>query len=230
MVISFPTNVYGLLFFSWQKQNESTIKSRDSLSSNIILNHDFSRGLHSWNLNCCNGSVVSAESGFLEGISVKSGGNYAVITNRKECWQGLEQDITSRVSLGSTYSVSACVGVSGSLQGSAVVQATLKLEYQGSATSYLFIGRWWILFLLWFPTKKLKIKKLKHYKKNHRRKKNPEKGMEKICFNSSYNLPLAEPLYQESSGRNWKGHSHCQLCLTELYFTWKALLLDWTFS
>lgn len=111
------------------------------MSSNIILNHDFSRGLHSWNLNCCNGSVVSAESGFLEGISVKSGGNYAVITNRKECWQGLEQDITSRVSLGSTYSVSACVGVSGSLQGSAVVQATLKLEYQGSATSYLFIGR-----------------------------------------------------------------------------------------
>lgn len=124
-----------------EKQNESTIKSRDSLSSNIILNHDFSRGLHSWNLNCCNGSVVSAESGFLEGISAKSGGNYAVITNRKECWQGLEQDITSRVSLGSTYSVSACVGVSGSLQGSAVVQATLKLEYQGSATSYLFIGR-----------------------------------------------------------------------------------------
>lgn len=42
---------------------------------------------------------------------------------------------------GSTYTVSACVGVSGPLQGSAEVLATLKLEYQATGTSYLVIGR-----------------------------------------------------------------------------------------
>ncbi|KAG4379347.1 hypothetical protein AAZX31_17G218400 [Glycine max] len=67
--------------------------------------------------------------------------NYAVITDRKECWQGLEQDITNKISIGSTYTVSACVGVSGVSQGSSDVLATLKLEHHDSATRYLFIGR-----------------------------------------------------------------------------------------
>lgn len=105
------------------------------------MNSDFSKGLHSWHPNCCHGFVVSAESNFAEGTSAKSVGNYAVVTNRNECWQGLEQDITSRVSPGFTYLVSACVGVSGPLQGSADVLATLKLEYRNSQTSYLFIGK-----------------------------------------------------------------------------------------
>uniref|UniRef100_A0A2N9GVP4 GH10 domain-containing protein n=1 Tax=Fagus sylvatica TaxID=28930 RepID=A0A2N9GVP4_FAGSY len=110
-------------------------------ATNVILNHDFSEGLHLWHANCCDGIVVSAESAYLEGISEKSAGSYAVVTNRKECWQGLEQDITVRVSPGSTYTVSARVGVSGPLQGSTDVSATLKLEYRGSGTSYVFIGR-----------------------------------------------------------------------------------------
>ena len=29
-------------------------------------------------------------------------------------------------------------------------------------------------------------------------------------------------------GRSWKGHSHCQLCLIRLYFTWKDMLLELT--
>ncbi|KAA8538249.1 hypothetical protein F0562_027928 [Nyssa sinensis] len=115
--------------------------STSSLTTNIILNHDFSGGMHSWQPNCCDGFVVSAESGNAEGISAEAGSHYAVITNRKECWQGLEQDITNRVFPGSTYTVSACVGVSGPLQGFANIQATLKLEYRDSATDYLFIGR-----------------------------------------------------------------------------------------
>ncbi|XVE55689.1 hypothetical protein DITRI_Ditri03aG0178600 [Diplodiscus trichospermus] len=110
-------------------------------AANIIANHDFSNGLHSWHPNCCKGFVVSAESGNPTGMSAKSGGNYAVVTNRTECWQGLEQDITGRISPGSTYSVSACVGVSGPLSGSTDVLATLKLENCGSATSHLFIGK-----------------------------------------------------------------------------------------
>ncbi|XP_062158949.1 endo-1,4-beta-xylanase 1-like [Alnus glutinosa] len=119
----------------------NTKDSKRSCSTNVILNHDFSEGLHLWHPNCCDGFVVSAESAYTEGISEKSGGSYAVVTNRKECWQGLEQDITARVFPGSTYTVSACVGVSGPLQGSTEVLATLKLEYQATGTSFLFIGR-----------------------------------------------------------------------------------------
>ncbi|KAK4781636.1 hypothetical protein SAY86_015738 [Trapa natans] len=104
--------------------------------NNIINNHDFSQGLHSWHPNCCESFVVSAERD-----SNESGSCYAVVKNRRECWQGLEQDITDRVSLGSTYSVSACVGVSGSIDGSTDIIATLKLEYADSATSYMFIGK-----------------------------------------------------------------------------------------
>lgn len=112
--------------------------------ANILLNHDFSSGLDSWHLNCCTGHVISAETGTEGGISV-SDRNYAVITNRKECWQGIEQDITGRISIGSTYMVSACVGVSGLSHGSSDVLATLKLEYRDSAISYLFIGRYKVL-------------------------------------------------------------------------------------
>lgn len=72
----------------------------------------------------------------------KPSSRYAFITNRKECWQGLEQDITSRVSSGSTYTVSARVGVSGGpIHDYADVVATLKLEYHNSATNYMFIAR-----------------------------------------------------------------------------------------
>lgn len=114
-----------------------------SKNTNVLLNHDFSGGLNSWHLNCCNGYVI--EAGSQGGVSMGKDGNYAVITDRKECWQGLEQDITDRISIGSTYMVSACVGVSGLSQGSADVLATLKLEYHDKPTSYLFIGRYRIL-------------------------------------------------------------------------------------
>ncbi|KAJ1442755.1 Pseudouridine synthase, RsuA/RluB/C/D/E/F [Sesbania bispinosa] len=108
-----------------------------SKAANILLNHDFSDGLNSWHLNCCNGYVISAEAGTQGEISMESGGNYAVITDRKECWQGLEQDITNRISIGSTYMVTACVGVSGIFRDLLIVLATLKLEYHDSATRVL---------------------------------------------------------------------------------------------
>lgn len=124
-----------------ENSSQKMISASGSPAANIIANHDFSSGLHSWHSNSCNGFVVSSEFGNPGGMSAKSGGNYAVVTNRTECWQGLEQDITGRISPGSTYSVSACVGVSGPLSGSTDVLATLKLENHGSATSYLFIGK-----------------------------------------------------------------------------------------
>ncbi|XP_058217198.1 endo-1,4-beta-xylanase 1-like isoform X3 [Rhododendron vialii] len=105
--------------------------SRGSIASNIIVNHDFSRGLDSWHPNCCQAFVVSAEPGR----------NHAVVTNRKEHWQGLEQDISGKVSVGPTYSVSARVCISDPIQSSAVVTATLKLEFHHSPTTYKFIGK-----------------------------------------------------------------------------------------
>ncbi|KOM48902.1 hypothetical protein LR48_Vigan07g260600 [Vigna angularis] len=136
-------------FHSQRKHNQSQSQimagnmsdSSGSKGANILLNHDFSRGLNSWHLNSCTGYVISAESGAQGGISMELGANYVVITDRKECWQGLEQDITDRISTGYTYTVLACVGVSSVSQGSSDVLATLKLEYHDSATSYLFIGR-----------------------------------------------------------------------------------------
>lgn len=117
------------------------ISSFSSRATNIIENHDFSQGLHSWHANCCSAFVVPCDASYSKEAASKQAGSYAVVTNRKECWQGLEQDITHRVSPGSMYSVSACVGVSGPLQGSADILATLKLEYRDSATGYLFVGR-----------------------------------------------------------------------------------------
>ncbi|XP_052191302.1 endo-1,4-beta-xylanase 1-like isoform X2 [Diospyros lotus] len=123
------------------KTNGNMNNSSGSVGTNVVLNHDFSKGLDSWHPNCCDAFVVSAESGHNEGLFAKAGGSYAVITNRTECWQGLEQDITGRISPGITYTVLAQVGVPSSLQSFTHVQATLKLENGDSATSYLFIAR-----------------------------------------------------------------------------------------
>ncbi|KAH6833355.1 glycosyl hydrolase family 10 protein / carbohydrate-binding domain-containing protein [Perilla frutescens var. hirtella] len=109
-------------------------------TTNIILNHDFSGGIHLWHPNCCDAYVVSEETAYREGLSAKLGGRFAVVGNRKQCWQGLEQDITSRVSSGSTYTVCAWVGVS-RMQGVTDVLATLKLEHEDSSVTYQFITK-----------------------------------------------------------------------------------------
>ncbi|XP_058069626.1 endo-1,4-beta-xylanase 1-like isoform X2 [Magnolia sinica] len=123
------------------KRSEVTMASQGTVNTNIIHNHDFSGGLHSWHPNCCDGYVASGESGYLGGVTPNSGGGYAVISNRTECWQGLEQDISRKVSPSLTYTVSAIVRVLGALQGPATVQATLKLEYLNAAPNYISVGR-----------------------------------------------------------------------------------------
>lgn len=109
----------------------------DSVNS-IIQDHDFSEGLLSWRANNCIARVVTcAASNTKEAM-------YAVVTNRNETWQGLEQDITDKISSGSEYSVAARVGVSELLRGSAEdVIATLKLEHENgnSSTSFMSVGR-----------------------------------------------------------------------------------------
>ncbi|CAI9264239.1 unnamed protein product [Lactuca saligna] len=118
-----------------QKSKDWNMASSSVTSTNIIQNHDFSNGLHSWYTNSCDGVVVEKQSN-----------RYAVIANRKETWQGLEQDITTRISPGLTYTLIAHVGVSAEhphlhLHAHADVIATLKLEYHGSETKYMQITR-----------------------------------------------------------------------------------------
>lgn len=108
---------------------------------NIIENYDFSRGLHCWHPNSCRAYVASKESGFPNGISAHNGERYAVLTERTECWHGLEQDITGKVIVGTTYTLSAFVRVCGDLQGPTEVQATLRLEYPSCDAKYLSLGR-----------------------------------------------------------------------------------------
>lgn len=127
--------------FKYENLNEELKDPTSTPVTNIIHNHDFSEGLHLWHPNGCNAFVVSSESGYHEGLSTTLSGSFAVVTNRKECWQGLEQDITSRVSAGSNYAVCAWVGISGGAHGVADVLATLKLENHDSSVSFLFIGR-----------------------------------------------------------------------------------------
>ncbi|XP_020701736.1 endo-1,4-beta-xylanase 1-like isoform X2 [Dendrobium catenatum] len=130
--------------FSFRKRREVVVDSNVSQTINIISHHDFSEGLRSWHANCCHVYVASKESSLLDGpngVVAYSGESYIVITNRTECWQGLEQDITGKLSFDTKYDVSVFVRVHGNLQGSCGVQATLRLENSDSDSSYLCAGR-----------------------------------------------------------------------------------------
>ncbi|KAM3303647.1 hypothetical protein P3S67_014677 [Capsicum chacoense] len=98
--------------FSWQspKENSENTGSYDAI--NVILNHDFSKGLHLRHTNCCNVFVVPACSSNYKGVTEDIGCSYTIITNCTESWKGLQQDFTSRISAGCVYIVSARVVVS----------------------------------------------------------------------------------------------------------------------
>ncbi|CAH9119418.1 unnamed protein product, partial [Cuscuta epithymum] len=105
-------------------------------SSNIIKNRDFKDGLHEWRPNGCKVFVVNPADS-------SSGCAYAVMTNREEACQGMEQDITGRVSKGCTYSIRAFVTVAGKHPAgmATAVMATLRLVYKHSAMCFICIGR-----------------------------------------------------------------------------------------
>jgi hypothetical protein len=109
---------------------------------NIVMNGDFFAGIEPWYPNGCEAFVVSSDPFSSEVMSAdSSSGGYVVVTNRKETWQGLEQDITTRVASGMNYTVSTCVGVSGPFNESAEVLSTVRLEHEDSPTEYLCIGK-----------------------------------------------------------------------------------------
>ncbi|KAL6639183.1 hypothetical protein ACP70R_022913 [Stipagrostis hirtigluma subsp. patula] len=122
------------------KKTERAASSLINGTENIISNYDFSEGLHPWNPICCHAYVASQWSGFLDGIRGKSGENYAVVSKRTEHWQGLEQDITDRLSTNTSYAVSAIVRVDGSVQGQVEVKGTLRLQNPDGSTHYNPVG------------------------------------------------------------------------------------------
>ncbi|VFQ99036.1 unnamed protein product [Cuscuta campestris] len=123
--------------------SSTAIATSSNNNNNIILNHDFSQGLQKWTPNHCKAHVVRLPAPDGGGAGGASACFHAVLTNRKEGWQGLEQDITARITPGTAYSVRACVSVSGELPGghTTSVQATLRLHTRNSPTLYLHIGR-----------------------------------------------------------------------------------------
>lgn len=110
------------------------------VEANAIINHDFSEGLLSWHPNSCNG-FVSDGSYHAHEINAESENQFAVVSNRTQCWQGLEQNITSKLLPHVTHNVSAVVRVWGSAQQTADVLATLRLENPNSAPTFLSVGR-----------------------------------------------------------------------------------------
>ncbi|KAL3833745.1 hypothetical protein ACJIZ3_008481 [Penstemon smallii] len=84
-------------------KSKATLKEYSSSSTNIIMYPDFSQGLHMWQPNCngCHAFVVSSESDYPEAFEFMLSCRFAVVKN----------NITNRVSAGSTYYVCAWVGI-----------------------------------------------------------------------------------------------------------------------
>lgn len=130
---------------------DKTDTSNKVVMENILSNNDFSEGLHLWQPNSCHAFVAVEGSGYHHGVRPHSGSSYAVLTHRTQSWQGLEQDITEKVTLGTEYFVAAYVRVHGEVHESVPVQATLKFEDDSSSTNYVNIKRYFnqkILFIV----------------------------------------------------------------------------------
>jgi hypothetical protein len=136
----------GTLTFCFLCNVEQAVDKRSAsdelVMENILSNSDFSEGLHLWQPNSCHAFVAAEGSGYHYGVRPHSGSTYAILTHRTQSWQGLEQDITEKVTLGTEYFVAAYVRVHGEVHEPIGVQVTLKLEEEGSSTNYLSIARY----------------------------------------------------------------------------------------
>jgi Carbohydrate binding domain len=112
----------------------------NSTPDNIILNHDFSDGMKSWKPRGCHAYVASDWSGFLHGIRGHFGENYAVVTNRNDWREGLEQNITDQVKFGIKYYFFALVRAYGVFEGPVTVKATIELKDWDATKKYLTLA------------------------------------------------------------------------------------------
>ncbi|KAK3003255.1 hypothetical protein RJ639_018446 [Escallonia herrerae] len=124
--------------FEDNAQSLSTHKIEDP--GNIIQNHDFSWGVQEpWKL--MHKKYVFVHRSGYRGIYTAKGESthFAWIEDRTEYWQGLEQEITSRITPNTIYALSACVRVLNNVQAFTRVTATLRLEFPRK--DYISIGR-----------------------------------------------------------------------------------------
>ncbi|KAJ4762612.1 glycosyl hydrolase family 10 protein / carbohydrate-binding domain-containing protein [Rhynchospora pubera] len=121
-------------------ETDIQIEAETPTMENVLLNFDFSEGLTAWNPNSCHAYVAADESGYINGVRPNSGSTYAIVTKRTQSWQGLEQNITDKITLDTKYIVSAYIRVAGEIHEPTTVVATLKLKNHDNSVSFLRVG------------------------------------------------------------------------------------------
>ncbi len=109
------------------------------MEGNVLVNPTFGTGVQGWSGLCC--KVMHSGSQGWKGIMGPRGKPFAIASDRTEGWQGIQQDITALVQPNETYLVIAMVRIEGKSHEGADVSATVRLEYGGSNTRYLSVGR-----------------------------------------------------------------------------------------
>ncbi|KAG0556903.1 hypothetical protein KC19_11G087700 [Ceratodon purpureus] len=109
------------------------------VEGNVLVNSIFSTGVQGWSGNCC--KVMHSGLQGWKGIMGPRGKPFAIVSDRTEVWQGIQQDITPLVQPNETYLVTAMLRTEGAPHEGANVLATVSLEYGGSDTRYLSVGR-----------------------------------------------------------------------------------------
>lgn len=130
----FPQYIYNIN--GLQDELDSRITS--GAVENIIVNPNFNMGLNGWFPNSC---IASTYSFSTEGSKIELG-QHALISNRTDYWQGLEQDITTRLMPKVQYKILASVRVEGSPQSIHSVMATLRLENNNASPNFLSLARY----------------------------------------------------------------------------------------
>jgi len=111
----------------------------EDLARNILVNPTFDSGLQGWCGLCCKLAHSGAHG--WKGVYGPRGASFAIATDRREGWQGIEQDVTALVHANTKYAVSAVVRTSGLSHDGADITASLRLEIANSNPQYVTIGR-----------------------------------------------------------------------------------------
>lgn len=107
------------------------------MEQNLIFNPNFKLGLRGWSSNMCT-AVVLGDNHDSGGIKMET---CCLVTDRKECWQGLEQEISAQLQVNVKYRVTAFVKAFSKMHSMEDVQATLRIESPCSPTKYIFLGK-----------------------------------------------------------------------------------------
>ncbi|KAG7619756.1 Glycoside hydrolase family 10 domain [Arabidopsis suecica] len=104
----------------------------------IILNPNFEDGLNNWTGRAC--KIVLHESMDSGKIVPLSGKVFAAATQRKDTWNGIQQEISGRFRRKRVYEVTAVVRIFGNNVTSATVQATLWVLNANKREQYIVIA------------------------------------------------------------------------------------------